>query len=189
MKKKIRLYTYQSKNKVDELLSTGVLKMTDKDMPNTFYNVFKDVNAEFLYYFLSETMKEKISKDSDIKSPIWAWYKYNGRYKPTRKHDSNNKNFYRIDFEIDSSKVLLTDFNMYSYFLVGCICYKTKEEHDEYLSQYMVSKNELFNSYKQMLNIDIKKDTEYTFSNRHSTIQATLWKITKDMVVKITEIK
>lgn len=188
--KKIRLYSYQEKAKVDELLTTGILMIKTEDISHCFYALNKDVNAEFLYLYLIEKMKSQNIKNCDEKfiSPVWAWYKCNGRFNPSKKHDSLYRGLYRIDFEIDRDAVLLTDFNVYSYFLVNCQTYNKKEEHDKLLNEYLQNKDNIFKQYDMMLNIDNKTDTEYTFSNRKATIQACIGKITKEMVIKITKI-
>ena len=79
----MRLITYQSKEAVDILLTTGELKVTDTNQMRTYHffddsfgaNRFKE-GYDYIINRMHKLIKDKSDYDSDIISPIWGWYKY-----------------------------------------------------------------------------------------------------------------
>ena len=99
------LYTIQNESKWNEFQQIGILK---SDNTHICCDDFLDS-----YSWMERKMKELLLP-SDIKCvhPIWAWYKYNGKNKPDLRrsaHLPKGEIGYRIEFEIESNNVLLTD--------------------------------------------------------------------------------
>ena len=70
------LYTIQTENRFNELQEKGYL-VSDKNI--IFESDFLDS-----YSWLEDRMREKLPEpEIECLHPIWAWYKYNNKAKPT----------------------------------------------------------------------------------------------------------
>ena len=183
------LVTYQSKEAVEILQKTGELSLKEEDRKYTHLALDDDcVNHPFEYAYNYIINRMQIyPKDNDIKYPLWAWYRMNGRRKPTKTFDEIHKGNYRIIFEISDDQVLLTDFEMFSYILAGGLYFRlSKEDEAKYEPAITKEKNEYFYpNLDYMKQINHKKDGRVYFSSHHNSVQATFWKLTMDMVKDI----
>jgi len=101
------LYTIQNESKWNEFQQTGILK---SDNTHICCDDFLDS-----YTWMERKMRELLPhSDIECIHPIWAWYKYDYKNKPDLRrsgHLSKGEIGYRIEFEIEKNKVLLTDFS------------------------------------------------------------------------------
>ena len=192
----MRLVTYQSKEAVKRLLKEGYLIMEKDKRDFTHIHRFDDHDYSahsftYAYNYIIDRMNKLLppKEDPNCYYPLWAWYRVNGRRKPTKFLDNMHKGNVRIIFEIDDNKVLLSDFDMFSYILSGGLYFKKNpESFEEEMDIFLPNDSDYFDNLDQMLEINHKEDGPYYMSNRHNTIQATFWKLNLKDVVEIKEI-
>ena len=187
---KIVLYTYQSKEAVEVLKKTGVLKLTKADRKltqlarydNSDYNFF-----EFPYKYMIHEMENRLPKpiDSATYYPIWAWYKVNGRYNPSKLLDKIHEGMYRLKVEIDNSRVLLSDFDLFASIISGTRYFDLKKDKEVISGKDYDA--EFDEGLKKIFELHRKKDDYYGPSYRKETIQATFWELFIEDVVEIKE--
>lgn len=207
------VYTYQNEAKVKELNQTGEFKITKNDFDFTYVGQeLLDSSASnnifsYPYKFMWECMKERLGKcsDEDVILPIWVWYRYNGRRKPSKKHEEEIRNdckksgvvIYRIDLEVDEKDILLSDFDMWCTILAGGIIteYDNYEVEDplylEYASlPYGSKEKEEIEKYmnSKIFNYNHKEDGYCYFKSSHNSVQGCLYKVTKEQVKNIVKI-
>ena len=183
------LYTIKEEDKWIEFQKTGILKSDDEHI---FCDDFLDS-----YEWLEKKMLDFLPKpDINCKHPIWAWYKHDGKNKPDlRKSGYGNKGeiLYRIEFEIEDAKVLLTDFSEWHLVLNGteehkknkqCIFpldwYDEEEIEQEIKNGWFVSEDKLIYNWD---NIIVDKNS------LSKDIQATLWYVKIEQVRNVTKFK
>ena len=85
--------------------------------PNATLISFQDFQTS--YDWLESKMHELLPKpEIECKHPVWAWFRYNNKNKPTLKGQiEKGKIGYLIKFEIDDNLVLLSDFNKWNLIL------------------------------------------------------------------------
>ena len=182
----MRLITYQSKEAVDILLSTGELKITDTNQMRTYHffgdsfgvNRFKE-GYDYIINRMHKLIKDKYDYDSDIISPIWGWYKY----VDINELNDDNKALYRLEIEIDDNKVLLSDFDYYENVVIAGIALfysseKKRREVEELAKKEGIEA--IYKLYDKMINKNHLKKADY--------IQATFWKLKKEYVISITKV-
>ncbi len=177
------LYTIQEEFKIKELEETGILKSGEKIMENDYLDS---------YSWIENKMRELLPQpEIECNHPLWSWYKYRGK----RKHDlrfSGNGNrgdeLYRIKFEIDDNKVLLTDFSDWHIILntsdtknYSEMTIEDVDDIDEYPKNgWERLDNKLIYNWD---NIILDANSE------RSDIQATLWYIRQEQVKEIIKFK
>ena len=181
----MKLITYQNKEVIDQLFRDGEYKVTCPLMMRT-YNNFEWKGMDFnpfkeVYQYMICRMKKLIDNsdyDETIIAPIWCWFSY----KSLKKLNNDNKNLYRIELEIEDNKALLSDFYIYENIAVGGLSYIYNGDDEKIEAAIQREKSEgidfIYDMYDVML--DISK-AEY--------VQATIWKINRDMVKSIVEVK
>jgi hypothetical protein len=181
------LYTIQTEDKWNEFQKTGILKADDKII---CCDDFIDS-----YAWMEKKMKELLpASDIDCKHPIWAWYKHCGKRVPDLRksgHISKGEIGYRIKFEIENNKILLTDFSDWHLVL-------NRSEEDRLLEATVleIEENDDLETYrKEGFNIDNGR-LIYNWSNIILTedsckqdIQATLWYVKLEQVISVKKFK
>lgn len=183
----MRLITYQSKEAVDILLTTGELKITDTKNMKTYHffddsfgvNRFKE-GYEYIINRMHKYIKDKSDYNNDIIAPIWGWYKY----PDINELNKDNSSLYRIELEIDDNKVLLSDFDYYENIVIAGIdfFYSSHKKREEiYQKEKLEGKEVIYKIYDKMINKNHLRKAHY--------IQATFWKIKKEYVISINKVK
>ena len=192
---RIVLYTYQTREAYQKLQKDGVLYLRKEDRP--FTKVGKDDNKylnhfERPYDFIIHSMKNKLPlpNNKDAYYPIWGWYKYEGRYKPSKFLDDIHKGLVRLKIEIASSRVLLSDFDYFSYLISGGNLYinLSKDDEKKYEDKIFEEDEFYYPNYEYMFLIHRKKDDDYGFSYHKETIQGTFWELYLEDVKEVVEV-
>jgi len=180
------LYTLQEEFKFLEFQETGVLKAHP--------DIICDDSFNRAYEWIESKMNTLLPvSDMLCKHPMWAWYKYGGKRKPDlrKKHLNKCDIFYRIEIEIDDSKVLLTDFDNW-HLVLNADKRDIKEEHtifdieegddiSSYIKEgFFVEDNKLKYDWNNII-LDKNSNKKY--------IQATFWYVTFDQVKSYTKHK
>ena len=182
----MKLITYQSKEAVDILLSTGELKITDTNQMKTYHffddafgvNRFKE-GYDYIINRMHKCLVDKSDYSSDIIAPIWGWYKY----PDINELDNDNSNLYRLEIEIDDDKVLLSDFDFYENVVIAGIDFiytSEKKRQQIYDLEKVEGIEAIYREYDKMINKNHLKKASY--------IQATFWCLKKEYVKSITKL-
>lgn len=187
----MRLVTYQKKEAYDKLINEGVLKITEEERTKTLpYTMTGVANIKDAYQYIIDNMKDVEGYEEGIISPIWAWYRWEGEKTSPASNDEHYQGELRITIEVDKKRVLLSDFDKFAAIFNDSYLPKTKL-HRKYYDKH----------YKKYTDEDIKKTWKYIFKTFHlfggyshfsfknRSIQATLWKITKEDIVEVKYIE
>jgi hypothetical protein len=181
------LYTIQTEDRFNKLQEKGYL-VSDKNIIFELY--FLDS-----YSWLENRMREKLpSPEIECLHPIWAWYKYNKKTKPTLKGQlSKGEIGYLIKFEIDDNLVLLSSFDKWHLVLNG--------REEEFKLKKTIFDLEGFNQEDiSILESDgfVVEDNKVTFdwnnifldrNSNEDTIQATFWCLKKEQIISYKKFK
>ena len=177
----MRLITYQNKEAVDILLSTGELKITKSEDMKTYHHFdnFGVSSFKEVYEYMIDRMHKLINNDDlddSIISPIWGWYKY----VDIKELNEDNPDMYRIELEIDEDKVLLSDFDCYENIAIAGLDFfnLSKKKKEEI---YSLGDEAVYQVYDKMI-------SKYRLA-RAKYIQATFWKLKLEYVISITKVK
>ncbi len=197
---KIKLWSIQNVDKIDEIKATGKLIC----LKNLFSIEWDDE-----YKWMIKQMEKRIGK-SEVQSqyPIWAWYQHrdsNKRRPDLRKsgHLPIGTNGIRIEFEKNINEVLLSDFVLWHYPLsYKSIIAESEIEHNKFelkLEKLQLSNTkieempkeiqyEIINSWEKIFDIDFE-DQYYTSKKNEKMIQACCWDIKESEIVNIDKFK
>lgn len=165
------------------------------------------------YSWIIEQMKKRVKApklDSSV-YPVWAWYQWNGtnKRKPDLRYGGylqKGEKGYRIEFEIEDDKVLLSDFQLFHH--VINYWYLPRNEEDAKSFELKMKKNEIdlldlqdFNKRSETiddLRVDVEKSWDLIFDlewydeyinypKDKKSIQATFWKLSWKQVIDVKE--
>lgn len=195
----IKLWSLISSEAYEELLNKKVLicndeKLVDQDLIDS-------------YKWLIIEMNNRIINPDNIKYPLWAWYQAHNKNK--KKPDMRYKEYYnsldpndiyRIEFIVDRSKVLLSDFNLWHYILNQMIICDTILEEDNieniYPDFYKIHYNDkpkeirkiISDTWIKIFNLEYSKNHYHNYQ-ADQVIQGCVWNIHLDQVTKIDKFK
>lgn len=126
----MKLWTIQTLAAYKKFKETGVLR-ANEDF------VYEDMM--FHYNWMADQLKKRIGlpPSIEIKYPVWAWYQWSGinKKKPDLRNSSHlpkGINGVRIEFEVDSKDVLLSDFDDFNKVLNYGYMTDTEVEYDNF---------------------------------------------------------
>ena len=183
------LYTYQSIEAVAKLHQDGVLRLTEADRHYTYVGQSDDRDHnpfESPYRFMMARMKQRLpAPNGECAYPIWAWYKCNGRFKPSRALDRIHMGKIRLKLLIEPRRALLSDFDRFAYLTVGGLYFNLSPNDEKTYGQDIFKPDEFFYpNWDHIFDIHRPAGDEYGPSYRSETIQATLFEIYIDDVVE-----
>jgi len=176
----MKLFSVQPKEVYEQIINTGIFVC---DPTKSEY--FEDKNFANAYEWLVEKMNEKIGNPSNVKLPVWAWYKINGENKLPYFNDTliNYEDQYLLEIEIPDSQVVLTDYNLWHMPLNNC--YANIEEDDDKWEEKEKWYASLSSDDKEKIK---RKSWNCAFDTNGSYIQATFWELKKENIVQAYEI-
>lgn len=182
----MKLYTIQPEFKLNELNNTGILKSGDNIMDDYFLDSYAWLENK-MHFWLPKPEVECLH-------PVWAWYRYRGKRKPDLRYSGySNKGdtLFRIEFDIEDDKVLLSDFSDWHLILNAndedkklehCILpldWHSKEDIEEAVKEgWIVSNDKLIYNWNNII-LDAN-------SNKKD-IQATVWYIKQEQIKDIVK--
>ena len=184
---KLVLYTYQTIDAVEKLKKDGVLRLYEKDRYLTHLTRYDDSDYnyfEYPYKYMIHEMKKRLPapKDKDTFYPIWGWYKVNGRYCASKELDKIHEGLVKLKVEIDESRVLLSDFDVFAAVISGRRILKEDDDTLDYDAD-----NKFDPSLERMFELHRKEDDYFGFSFRKETIQGTFWELFIEDVIEIID--
>jgi hypothetical protein len=182
------LYTIQPEIKWLELQDTGILKSHDSIICEPSFNDS--------YAWIESKMRELLpAPEIECKHPVWAWFKYNNKSKPSLKNQLPKDEIgYLIKFHIDDNKVLLSSFDKWHLVLnhseQDLKAKKTIFDFDEYENQDDLSMLEAEGFVQEGDKMVFDWDKVILDKNSfESTIQATFWYLKKDQIISYKKYK
>jgi len=195
-KEKIRLWTIQLISAWEKLQKLGILRA------DTHY---ADKNFIHAYKWMAKQMEARLGiRPSQNSLPLWAWYQWEDerKRKPDLRykgHLSKGERGVRIEFEIDKSKVVLSDFELWHYVLNYWYLPATKENGEAFevelskkgLSFYETKPLPNTNYHKRIVKsweriFDITcSDELFTWPQNKKSIQASFWELRIENVTHI----
>lgn len=185
----MKLYSIQTIDAYNNLLKFGSLYCDQNHITMDFKNS---------YDWIVKQMECKIgNKPFENIYPIWAWFQYDNSIK--RKPDLRNSchlekgtHGVRIEFEKNDNEVLLSDFNDWH-----CVLnYWPYIEDDSYFNKILNDNNVKFGDVENYTP-EIHKMIQDTWQNifdittniENRSIQATIWNIKKEEIIKVDYFK
>lgn len=185
---KMVLYSYQKPEAVENLKKDGFLRLVKKDRKLTTLQDLDNIGFDKAYEFIIHEMSAKFPKKfKDTYYPIWAWYINGGEIPPTESLDECHKGLFRLKIEIDDSRVLLSDFDMFCY-LAGYGYYFDigKKQHRLYEGKYGMPDEFFYPNWREMFKLHRKRGNQFCFNYKKESVQATFWEL---FIEDVTEIK
>lgn len=192
----MKLWTIQPYNVYEVIKSTGIYRC--KPSLSSLLEMEEFVNA---YEWLSKEMKKRIGNPpSDVKFPVWAWYKIDGKNHRPDMRTCDMRVFEKsvlMEIEIPDNQVLLSDFDLWHIVLNDMIFYKADfipnisdeewnletDKEDAYYNSLSAKEKTVYkeNSWKKVIytNTDMLSDF----------VQATFWELKKEQIKKVWTLK
>ena len=198
----MKLWTIQTLAAYEKFKDTGILRADE-----TF--IYEDML--FHYKWIADQMKKRIGSPplKEIKYPIWLWYQWNGtsKKKPDLRNSSHlpkGTSGVRIELEVDSKDILLSDFEDFNGVLNYGYITETEVEYDNFykelesygfchadlqgtaatsviLDQF---KTKLYKSWEKIFDTEgIIVDESWSGKKEEQSIQATLWEVKWEQVI------
>ena len=186
----MRLFTIQEEYKYFQFQKTGILKADD--------NIICHESFVDSYTWMESKMYKLLPVPKiEVIHPVWAWYKCCGKNKPDlrRKYIEKGKIGYRIEFEMDEKKVLLTDFSDWHLILNASdedrrLEYSSLSIIDDDLNQDDIEY--LLNNGSELIDNKLIFNWDKIILDKNSykqDIQATMWYIDMSQVINVDKFK
>ena len=188
---KLRLVTYQSKEAVAILKRDGVLRLREADQEKTSLGEFHNEGFPYAYRFMLWAMRKRLPapKYEDTYYPIWAWHTIEGKTPPTPHLDEIHKGKIRLTIEIEESRALLSDFDMFCFLLSGGLYFNTsRKEKKKYEDAWREPDEFFYPNLEQMFTLHRKRGNGYACSAKRETIQATFYELFLEDMVEYREV-
>lgn len=184
--KKIKLWTIQKKEVMDEINNKGYYAPLVKNtMAYRYGKEFKEA-----YDFMSENLLKKDKNKRRNKYPIWAFLH---RESPAN-FGVDRDGFIEMELEISEDRLLLSDFSKYHCILNNSYCPINDDEYEEYHKKYYgaLDNYKLLPEYTEEEHQQVIKDSWVNIFDLSDSdkddIQACFWKIKKDDIISVRDI-
>lgn len=199
------LWTIQDYAAYQKLTETGIL-LADEEY------VFEKDYFEPVYRWLYEQMIKRIGYPlAGVKYPVWAWYQWDGkRKKPDMRKSAyaeRGKKVVRLTVKVEDKDVLLSDFDLYHSPLNYGYLSLTEEEDNYFDAEYKLLgfeyhdlqdcsirtpemlklREKMKRSWERIFDINLEPNDWIVESMDKKSIQATMWCIRKDQIIKAEE--
>jgi hypothetical protein len=207
------LWTVQSVDAWEDLQAKGFfrtkpeLALAEDKMflPITTGKVRRNWGYEGAYAWIAEQMEKRgVRRLNECVLPVWAWYQWrDDRHKRPdirayRHYYFPNGKAVRIEFEADNDSVLLSDGELWTWFVLNYWFLPTNLEEDESFKKELSARNldyfltkplpnaeydaKIKSSWEKIFNLDFKYRPINAFARRNKQIQATLWELKVEQV-------
>ena len=187
------LYTYQSNEAYETLMNTGVLRITEETRRFTLpmQEGWSDIASEAYEYMTDRTKRLVGEPPAGVVSPIWAWYRLEGRAEPTPENDLVYPGRKRIKFSIDSRRAALSDYTLFSFYCMNNWVLPMDEAEQEL--ELTGVDSAVYDYYKKATWDRIFcrgwRDDGYVFGGVGGrSIQATLWELRREQIIEVKDI-
>lgn len=177
------LWTIQHEDAYREFEKSGVLRADDR-------HLFCGEDLRFAYDWISLQMKTRIGDPPQgVHYPIWAWYQWEGKRKRRDQRLSGYAKrgtpLVQITFEAEPSTFLLSDFDMWHIVLANQYVARSEEEWDLFYNSYPKAKQEdVEPSWVRIFDLS-SYTPNWDREPEQKSIQAALWQIKRDQVLKV----
>lgn len=188
------LWTIQNWEIWEVFQSSGVLRQEPQFVPIHFVDAYR---------WMADKMEKHIGPaPASGQFPVWAWYQTGfGKRRPDLREGGwlpKGQRGVRIEFEVPGSKVLLSDFVLWHYVLNGGYLAQSEEDYYAFakvVDQFRQKKGcplplrlsrKIEQSWDRVLDLEWF-DEFMTDEPDHKMIQATLWELRIEAVLRVTE--
>lgn len=167
----MRLYSFQNETAYKTLCDKGVLRS---------HGQLLDPSFKYAYEWLSRQMSKRIGPaPKGVHYPMWAWFKKDGKVglpdlRKNRHQGWKGQNMYLLTFEVPERLVLLSDFDLWHYVLMGFMVPLTPEER----SSQVIDVEETWTRIFDLGNVN-------EFNSLGEDTQASLWEFKKEWLVGV----
>ncbi|WP_426349407.1 DUF3841 domain-containing protein [Alloiococcus sp. CFN-8] len=192
---KIKLWTLQHKEAYESLAENGILYVNDE-------HLLYDENFKEACNWMVKQMEKRIGNKPDyVKYPLWAWYEWDGKQKRRDLRCSGYAKpgtpMVQIEFEIEESKILLSDFDDWNFVLnndyisandedYDTFCKELKDKDYEYQDILDLSKqNDSLNAIREQIFKVNEHYSKWNSSSSSELIQATFWELQAEQIIKV----
>lgn len=198
----MKLWTIQKYEAYLSMLKTGVLKAKEE------YVFEKDFFAPVYEWLYNQMVKRIGEPPQGIKYPVWAWYQREGkRSKPDMRrsgHAMRGEKIVRLTIDVNENEVLLSDFDLYhyplNYWYLPLNEADSKEKEKKYSAlnyEQSICRDHMLHpekdpefykimagSWERIFDLSLEDDGWLYTKMNEKTIQATMWQIKKEQVLK-----
>ncbi len=192
---KVKLWTIQDETTHTAFISEGVFRGSEEFVPSY---------SKEGYNWMKTQMQKRIGPPKEITQyPVWAWYQSRGAHskRPDLRescHLPKGTVGYRLEFEKEEDKVLLSDFEMWhsplahQYFIADSES-EAVDFESELIKRFNTSsffnlphaiRMKIKKSWEKIFDLDFDVDY-YTKPFDQKCIQATFWELHLNEVVKV----
>jgi hypothetical protein len=182
---KEKLWTIQHEKACYRLFRKGVLHADER---------FLMWNGEFrtAYSWMADEMRARIgTPPAGAAYPIWAWHSWEGR-RDSRTMSalarrSRGNHMLLIEFEIEASRVLMSDFDNWHLVLIGSYIARSERDLSEfYAAGYADEHERIRASWERIFCLDdASAQPGWDTPPSKRSIQATLWEIRPDDILSM----
>jgi len=197
----MRLWTIQDYQVYEQLVNMGELVVAENFIEMLDYWCFT-------YDWMAEQMRIRIGNPTPgVKYPIWAWYQWEGkRKKPDMRsrHGDPGRRIIRLTLEVDEKDMLLSDFDLWHIPLNHGYLSLNEQEDEEFDDEYKkygysyhdlknwsintpemrLLREKMMKSWERIFDLGLEPSDWSVQPMEMKSIQATLWSIRLDQVVK-----
>lgn len=193
----MKLWTYQHQKVAEVLLGGNVHRPEyEHSLACTDQDVFED-SYNYMIYLMKTIVGDNSVKENSF--PVWCWYSYNDMMEAPQFEEGwvlgDNTQPVIFELEVDPSRVLVTDFYLWSMvinnhcvfrdeelksFTCECNDGVTCEACDYYVFEKNVTDEQRKETWKSVI---IKEDEYQTYQEDY--LQATMWEIRPEDVISI----
>lgn len=188
MSKKIRLWTRQHKNVLEELETHGVYRVKKEYIMQKMDNI-SDYFLKLYNWYVSEAEKN-VPRPEGVTYPIWLSTSYDMMLQPS-------EDTVILEIEVEKQKVVITDMEKWGYVVNYWYVPLNKEDEEKHTNELIKNgigdESALYMSHKgnfyPLLRSKIIKSWDRIFedsSSQNSITQATLWEIKKEWIISVT---
>lgn len=199
------LWTIQNADAYENMKKVGVLRANDN-------YIFMDFNPT-AYHWMANKLEAKCPKpDCKMQYPVWAWYMKDGKRKRRdlrcAGYGKRGEEMVQITIEVPNNQVLLSDFDAFHFVLSDLYLPTSEEDSLRFESdlkndsftwgdlQLGETDNDLKKTYREKVVdswekiFDLEREDDYVFCDiQHKSIQAVMWQVTMEQVLKVEHFK
>ena len=143
------------------------------------------------YEWMAEQMKARVSMPPEnVSLPVWAWHTWEGKRKRRDLRCScygpRGAHMVQLTLLADESDFLLSDFDDFHQVIYGTYIADSEADYDSYYNMPYGEEREkrLARSWEKIF--DLSRDfPDYILPNDMRSIQATLWEIRPEQIIKV----
>jgi hypothetical protein len=181
---KLTLWTVRHRDEFYKLIRDGVLRADAERVDKDFRSA---------YEWMGEQLAKKVPPPSGCTYPLWAWWRWQGRQRPmpdlrSGAHLPKGTPGVRIEFKINLSDVLLSDFDAWHAVLNRHYYAPDEADYNKYLKKISGKDDSKINKINEQ---SWEKIFVYNLQDidNLSSVQAVFWELYSSQIVDVKYFK